>query len=223
MVEAGLISDFDGKIKMETQRDAKMIKCPDCDKMFKRQSDIILHVKRSHLKIRDHKCDDCEKMYVNRSALNMHRIIHKAKSFACYICDFKHHRKQGLISHTKLVHLGISPKPYFCQECGKSFAVKSHKLTHMDRSKLEKYPCDACGRLFGLLKNLRRHVKTHNVGKSFSNEFKLDVLEKVEKLGVSETARIVGVRDSTINGWVNISCFKSRFSIHFKVGQFGAG
>ena len=75
----------------------------------------------------------------------------------------------------------------------------------MDRSNLEKLPCDACGRLFGLVKNLRRHVKTHNVGKYYSNEFKLEVLEKVEKLGVNETAKIVGVRDSTINGWVNLS------------------
>ena len=74
----------------------------------------------------------------------------------------------------------------------------------MDPSNLEKYPCDACGRLFGLVKNLRRHVKTHNIGRYYSNEFKLEVLEKVERLGVNETAKIVGVRDSTINGWVPI-------------------
>ena len=204
------ISDFDKEIKIETQGDANNVKCPNCDKMFKFQSDIEVHVKRFHLKIRDHKCEVCEKMYTNTSALNLHRTIHKAKSFPCYICDFKAHRKQGMISHIELVHLGISPKPYFCQECGKSFALKDHKRIHMDRSNLEKYPCDACGRLFGLVKNLRRHVKTHNVGKFYSNEFKLEVLEKVEKLGVNETGKIFGLRDSTINGWVNLVILKTK-------------
>ena len=204
MEETTSISDFDMEIEIETQNDAKNIKCPNCDKIFNFDSDLEVHMKRIHLKIRDHKCEVCEKMYTNTSALNLHKTIHKAKSFPCYICDFKAYRKQGMISHIELVHLGISPKPYFCQECGKSFALKDHKRIHMDPSNLEKYPCDACGRLFGLVKNLRRHVKTHNIGRYYSNEFKLEVLEKVERLGVNETAKIVGVRDSTINGWVPI-------------------
>ena len=193
-------SDVEKGIKIENQGFDKHIKCPTCDKIFKRKPDVDLHMKRFHLKIPGHKCNVCEKTYTNKPSLNSHKVIHKEKSFLCYICDFKAHRKQALLSHVNLVHLGKSPKPYFCQDCGKSFALKSHKLTHMDRSKLDKYPCDACGKLFGLVKNLRRHVKMQHTEGKYSNEFKMEVLEKVEKYGIQETSKIVRVRASTIDG-----------------------
>ena len=46
----------------------------------------------------------------------------------------------------------------------------------------------------------------HTEGK-YTNEFKLEVLEKVEKYGIQETSKIVSVRASTIDGWAAITAY----------------
>ena len=62
-------SDVEKGIKIENQGFDKHIKCPTCDKIFKRKPDVDLHMKRFHLKIPGHKCNVCEKTYTNKPSL----------------------------------------------------------------------------------------------------------------------------------------------------------
>ena len=192
------------EIKTENQSDGKNINCEHCEKAFTRRLHLELHTKRVHLKIRDHICEICKKPFSTMNDLNTHRIVHQERKFACNICGLKIRSKVSLVNHMESRHMGISKKPYFCQDCGIQYSNTSHRRMHMDQSKLEKYTCDTCGKQFGFNKNLKRHEKIHAVeGKEvvYSNNFKLEVLEKSEEIGIEKMAKLVGLKESTIKGW----------------------
>ena len=206
--QPGQIMAMEGKIEpiSDLKKGMKVnekIKCEQCDKMLPGKY-LKAHNKRAHLKVKDRECEVCEKSFYNTTELNTHRIVHEERKFSCNTCGLKIRSKQSLVNHMESRHMGISKKPYFCKDCGAHFSYSGHKRTHMDQSKLEKFPCDTCGKQFGLNKNLKKHEKRHNVERSgliYSNNFKLDVLKKSEKIGIDKTAKLVGIKDSTIKGW----------------------
>ena len=194
------------EIKVESQSLSKNIKCEyeQCDKMLPKNY-LKLHIKRIHLKIRDHICEVCKKPFTTINDLNTHKIVHEERKFPCNICGLKIRSKVSLVNHMEGRHMGISKKPYFCQDCGIQYSNTSHRRMHMDQSLLEKYPCDTCGKQFGFNKNLKKHKKMHTAVRSeviYSNNFKLEVLEKAKEIGIDETAKLVGIKDpKTIRGW----------------------
>ena len=194
------------EMKVEKQSNENDIKCNRCDKVLNRNCDLKLHIKRVHLKIKDHVCGDCTKLFTTINELNTHRIVHEERKFPCSICGLKIRSKVSLVNHMEGRHMGISKKPYFCQDCGIHHSNTAHKLIHMDRSMLEKFPCDDCGKQFGLKKNLKKHEMTHTAKSErseviYSNNFKMDVLKKSEEIGIAQIAKLVGIKDSTIKGW----------------------
>ena len=193
------------EIKTENQSDGKNINCEHCEKAFTRRLHLELHTKRVHLKIRDHICEICKKPFFTMNDLNTHGIVHQERKFACNICGLKIRSKVSLVNHMESRHLGISKKPYFCQDCGIQYSNTSHRRMHMDQSKLEKYTCDTCGKQFGFNKNLKKHKRSHTAVRNeviYSNKFKLEVLEKCKEIGIDETAKLIGIKDpKTIEGW----------------------
>ena len=198
-------------VKVEKQSNEKVIKCEheQCDKMLPRKF-MKLHIKRVHLKIRDHVCEVCKKPFTTISDLKTHGIVHEERKFPCNICGLKIRSKESLVNHIEGRHMGISKKPYFCQDCGIHYSNTSHRRMHIDQSKLEKYTCETCGKQFGFRKNLKKHEKTqHTAGREknyviYSNDFKLDVLKKSEEIGIDQIAKLVGIKDpKTIERWGN--------------------
>ena len=193
------------KIKEEIKTEKQYIKCEHCEKTFTRQLHLELHTKRVHLKIKDHICEICKKPFSTMNDLSTHGIVHQERKFSCNICGLKIRSKVSLVNHMEGRHMGISKKPYFCQDCGIHYSNTSHRRMHMDQSKLEKYTCDTCGKQFGFNKNLKKHKRSHTAIRNeviYSNKFKLEVLEKSKDIGIEETAKLVGIKDpKTIEGW----------------------
>ena len=184
--------------KVERQGKRKDIKCEQCDKVVKRKTELQLHVKRAHLKIKDHVCEVCMKAFSTTNELNTHKIVHREKKFHCNICGLKIRDKRSLVNHMESRHMGISKKPYFCQDCGIHYSNTAHKLTHMDQSKLEKFTCETCGKQFGFNKNLKKHKRLHRVERDeviLSNNLKLEVLGNSEEIGADKMANLVGIKD----------------------------
>ena len=173
--------------------------CVQCGKLFTNNTDMKNHVKAVHDKIRDIICDICAKGFPSKSALNIHRMGHTGeKNFPCHICGQSYKTKHYLIIHTRL-HTG--EKPHCCEECGKAFAdpsaLKNHQKQHLDN---ETTACEICGKVYKMKKNLKRHMIVHSNGnlsdtgpRIYSNDFKLDVLKKVQEIGLSATAKLVKV------------------------------
>ena len=74
--KAAFISDSTNEFKVE-----KNIDCASCDKVFKYESELKVHMKRMHLKIKDHFCKDCDKSFSTKSQLNTHFPTHKENNF----------------------------------------------------------------------------------------------------------------------------------------------
>ena len=184
--------------KVDRQTKIKDIKCEQCDKVVKRKTELKLHTKRAHLKIKDHVCEVCIKPFSTTNELNTHKIVHREKKFHCNICSLKIRDKRSLVNHMESRHMGISKKPYFCQDCGIHYSNTAHKLTHMDQSKLEKFTCETCGKQFGFNKNLKKHKRLHKVERDevmLPNNLKLEVLGNSEKVDIDKMAQLVGIKD----------------------------
>ena len=180
--EPPFISDITEKLNVE-----RNIECGYCDKMFKYKSEMKVHVKKIHLKIKDYFCDNCDKSFASQTNLNTHLPTHLENNFPCYICGLKLSRKINLINHMKSLH------------------IENVKETKFEQPTPEKLPCHICGKLFNSNKNLRKHARNHDVIKlekaqRFSNSFKLEVLEKVKEVGVVTARKVFGIHENTIKG-----------------------
>ena len=104
------------------------------------------------------------------------------------MCGLKLARKINLINHMKSLH------------------VKSVENPKIEQTTPEKFPCHICGNLLNSNKTLRKHVRNHDVLKAkdgqnrFSNSFKLEVLEKVNEVGVVAARKAFGLHENTIKG-----------------------
>jgi len=183
--------------------DAKtsVLQCVHCGKMFTYQSDLKIHIKAVHDQIRDHVCEICAKGFLTSSALNMHKLTHTGeKKFPCHICGKAFRSKDYLIQHTRQ-HTG--EKPHSCEICGKAFAYPSalsnHRKQHDENRGIA---CEVCGKIFKIKKNLKAHMVVHRNGETdsgkriYSNDFKLEVLKKVQEIGISATAKLVRTKEN---------------------------
>ena len=180
--------------KVEKQTNGEKIQCEQCDKIVKRRTDLKLHIKRAHLKIKDHICETCKKAFSTINELTTHEIVHKEKKFSCNICALKIRSKRSLVDHMERRHMGIPKKPYFCQDCGIHYSNTAHRRTHMDQTKLVKFPCETCGKQFGLNKNLKKHKKLH-MEKDELISSKIEALGNPEE--IDKMATLDDIKDDT--------------------------
>ena len=181
--ETPFISDITKEANVD-----KNEKCLPCDKMFQDESELKVHVKKIHLKIKEYFCDKCDKSFSGKSYLNGHLSTHLENDMPCYICGAKLSKKKYLIKHIKSSHTGTVKKPQIKQ-----------KLP-------DQLPCHVCGKLFNSNKNLRLHDRRRHNGSKlekaqrFPNSFKLEVLEKVKEVGILAARKTFGIHEKTIKG-----------------------
>ena len=191
--------------------------CDHCGKIFKTNVVMKNHIKHVHDRIREHICEVCAKGFATSCDLNTHRRTHTGeKNFPCHICGQSYSTKQYLQIHTRQ-HTG--EKPHCCEECGKAFAdpsaLRNHQKQHQTNQPVA---CEVCGKTFKIKKNLKSHMMIHNNGgltidaiqtdsgkRIYSNDFKLEVLKKVQEIGLSATAKLVNIQYNTISNWVNVA------------------
>lgn len=75
-------------------------KCTYCDKLFTKNSFMVNHVRRSHLKEKNVECSVCFERFFDRQRLKMHMVKHVGeRNFHCDICGKKFLWKRNLRGH----------------------------------------------------------------------------------------------------------------------------
>ena len=132
--------------------------CKYCSKEIQR-SIINKHIKIEHLGIR-YKCNPCEKSYKSNSMLQMHvRANHSSiKELKCNLCTKKFSENHRLKLHISVVHKGV--KKYQCDSCEKSFGQFGTLSRHKEarHSKERNYKCELCYMAFYVKILLKKHV-----------------------------------------------------------------
>ena len=86
---------FDSKNKLNKHKieaHSQQINCQYCDKVFKKNCDLEVHIKSQHETVKDYKCDLCDKSFVLRWRMLKHQESHRDhKRKKChYFNNIKH-------------------------------------------------------------------------------------------------------------------------------------
>ncbi|XP_050403539.1 PR domain zinc finger protein 10 isoform X1 [Patella vulgata] len=149
-------------------QDILKVRCPYCDKTFRRKDHLKNHLLIHDLNRTTWDCEICDKSYIREESFKFHQAMHQATdtdSLNCFICDECFKTKTDLISHLKDVHnryqsITGKARTLKCPECDKMFLcnkdVKRHMVVHTKR---KDYLCEFCSQVFGRKDHLSRHYK----------------------------------------------------------------
>lgn len=163
--------------------------CPDCNRIFHKQSLFESHMQHIHSKTLDNEeiknykisltefqnmlsdtylsqvdssygCKVCEKTFSSREKFEIHVRIHTGEQpYNCEICQ-KAFTQQASLSLHMLVHTGV--RRYKCSHCGRAFKQYPHLKTHMTTHTGEKaFQCPFCKKCFAAKGNLVVHIRMH--------------------------------------------------------------
>ncbi|XP_065174323.1 gastrula zinc finger protein XlCGF57.1-like [Atheta coriaria] len=111
------------------------------------------------------RCKDCHLMYDTKKDLNKHRseVKHSRRPASqCPHCG-KMFNTSALVHHLR-VH--TKEKPFCCETCHASFAIKANLRRHMKSHQNERaYTCEVCGKSFVRSESLTTHLKVHETKK----------------------------------------------------------
>ena len=105
-------------------------KCSNCEKVYLNPTNLRLHIKREHLKERNHLCEPCNKYFAHENLLKAH-IYQSHSKINCEICDKPVMNKGALKRHMVLEH-GVKDNAILCNICPKSlFYHEANYKKHM--------------------------------------------------------------------------------------------
>ncbi|KAM4033982.1 gastrula zinc finger protein XlCGF66.1-like isoform 1-T3 [Anomaloglossus baeobatrachus] len=192
-LEGGDCRSTKSKLVQNLHLEEKQFTCPDCEKCFSNEPDLVKHKKghtgckpfsclvcwesfsvkldfvdhqKSHSKEKQFSCVECGKAFAQKASLLSHIKIHIGEMFQCKQCKKCFSQKAGLITHQR-THTG--EKPYSCPECGKNFAQQAGLSAHVRTHTGEKpYLCFTCWKGFAQKAGLIAHERTHTGEKPYS-------------------------------------------------------
>ena len=116
--------------------------CEDCDKNFRDNYDLKLHIAAVHLKTKNFICKVCNQEFSRKANLKRHELLHKSE---------KPLRKI-------LLALSKGALDFQCRQCLKQFTTKWNLTRHVKNlHNHETYGCDDCGRTFSTKYILHKH------------------------------------------------------------------
>ena len=135
--------------------------CYLCGAIFHSQTNLNVHSKVMHIRVKGFECRHCGKRYLSQWELNRHvKNLHvKNQALNCDVCGKKFDTSTYLDRHVAAVHLKIRAFP--CKDCDKSFSQRGgltrHQLAVHQRE--EALTCELCGKKIRRIDHLKDHVK----------------------------------------------------------------
>ncbi|KAG6460268.1 hypothetical protein O3G_MSEX011879 [Manduca sexta] len=139
------------------------IKCPKCPEVLasiplKKRHLALVHDVKSY----QFSCDQCPQVFTRNTNLVQHksRVHLKEKTMTCVICGFKVFNKELLKQHM-VKH--DDTRPYECEFCKKAFQRKKTLELHIRiHTNDKRYVCKECGKAFVQVTSLKLHVRVHH-------------------------------------------------------------
>ena len=144
--------------------------CPECDKRFRKKSNLLGHIGRVHegkMKKKIYKCSICSSTFTRNMSLTNHMTTIHNIDYECTVCNLTFKTNPQLKRHLKLEH--NVQKSFECSTCNATFSVRSSLKKHIAtvHEKKKPYLCPECGKSFGGTNNLKIHVEAIHEKKEY--------------------------------------------------------
>lgn len=145
-------------------------KCPKCSKAFTDQSKFEEHLRGHSMKVRLFPCTTCKRKFTTDIQRKRHEIVHsdliteikKETGNRCLICNELSATKADLEDHVRDHKASLQNGPIDCVYCSKQFNNLKNLTRHLKTHDENKtHLCNTCNKTFAMGQDLIDHLNRH--------------------------------------------------------------